>query len=293
MGAGFSTFVIMALIGTFLVLRAMPALQKVGLSFFTETEWQPQVGKLGISAILYWTVVIAVVALLLAVPVSVATALFITEQAPLRIRRPLVALVDLLAAVPSLIFGLWGLFFLQPKMLGLAEWLTTHVGFIPIFDTDSAIFASSAFIIGVVLALMIVPIITSVVREVFSQTPPMEKQGALALGATRWGMIRTVVLPFGRGGIVGGSMLGLGRALGETIAVALIVSPIFLIRPSILETGANSIASHIALRFGEATDLELSGLMAGGLTLFAVTLAVNAVAQVVVSRSRSGKGVEI
>jgi phosphate transport system permease protein len=283
----------MALIGTFLVLRSTLALKTAGLSFFTETEWQPTVEKLGIAAVLYWTVVIALIALVIAVPVSVATALFITDYSPLRVRRPLVALVDLLAAVPSLIFGLWGLFFLQPKMLGLAEWLTTHLGFVPIFKTESSNYASSAFIAGTVLALMIVPIITSVVREVFSQTPPMEKEGALALGATRWGMVRTVVLPFGRGGIVGGSMLGLGRALGETIAVALIISPIFLIRPKMLETGANSIAAHIALRFGEATELELSGLMAGGLTLFAVTLCVNALAQVVVSRSRSGKGVEI
>jgi phosphate transport system permease protein len=140
---------------------------------------------------------------------------------------------------------------------------------------------------------MIVPICTSVMREVFAQTPPSEKEGALALGATRWGMIRTVVFPFGRGGIIGGSMLGLGRALGETIAVAIIISPVFTITPHVLETGGNSVASLIALRFGEARQLGLSALMAAGLALFCMTLAVNMLASFVVSKSRSGKGVEI
>jgi len=295
LGAGLSTFVIMALIGSFLLLRAMPAFREAGLHFFTQTLWQFSTAHptFGIAAVLYWTVVISVIALVLALPLSVGTALFITEYAPIRLRRPLTALVDLLAAVPSLIFGMWGLFFLQPKMLGLSTWMSVHLSFIPIFRVTSAHFASSPFIAGVVVALMIVPIITSVSREVFSQTPPSEKEGALALGGTRWGMIRTVVLPFGRGGVIGGSMLGLGRALGETIAVALILSPSFFITPRILEGGGNSIAALIALHFGEARQTELSGLMAAGLTLFAVTLLVNSLATVVVSRSRSGKGVEI
>jgi len=295
-GAGTSTFVIMALIGTFLLVRAAPAFHLAGLRFFTEQLWRPDETHpvFGIAAVLYGTVMLAAIALVLAVPVSVATALFVSEYAPLKVRRPLTALVDLLAAVPSLIFGLWGLFFLQPKMLGLAKFLSAHVGFIPIFHVQpGAVLVSSPFIAGVVLALMIVPIITSVTREVFSQTPPGEKEGALALGATRWGMIRTVMLPFGRGGIIGGSMLGLGRALGETIAVALILSPAFAISPHILQPTGNSVASLIALRFGEAKHNGLSALMAAGLSLFILTLIVNIAASAVVARSRSGKGVEI
>lgn len=295
-GAGISAFVIMGLIGLFLLLRAVPAVRHAGLSFLTEFEWRdtPVDPVFGIAAIMFWTFVIAIFALIVAVPLSIGTALFLTEYAPPAFKKPLRSLVDLLAAVPSLIYGMWGLFFLQPLLIGVAAWLTTYLDVIPFFGTtDGAPLASSAFVAGLVVALMIVPLCTSVMREVFSQAPPAEKEGALALGATRWGMIRTVVLPFGRGGIVGGSMLGLGRALGETIAVAIIISPIFDIRLSILESGANGVAPHIALRFGEATKLGLSALMAAGLALFAVTLLVNMGAAFVVSRSRSGKGVEI
>lgn len=294
--SGLTAFVVMGLIGLFLAIRALPALREAGLSFFTEQEWRPDVAnpQFGIAAIIFGTFVIALIALAIAVPLSLLTALFLTEFTPRRLQRPLGSLVDLLAAVPSLIYGMWGLFFLQPKMLGFSRWITTYFGFIPIFKTSSVTFLSSSpFITGVVVSLMIVPICTSVMREVFSQAPPAEKEGALALGATRWGMIRTVVLPFGRGGIVGGSMLGLGRALGETIAVAIIISPIFEITPRILQTGGNTVASLIALRFGESKDLGLSALMAAGLALFGVTLFVNMGASFIVSKSRSGKGVEI
>lgn len=295
-GAGVTVFVLMALIGLFLFIQSGPALREEGFSFFTQTQWRdvPENPTFGIAAILYWTFAIAVTALIIAVPLSIGTALFLTEYAPPRVRKPLQSLVDLLAAVPSLIYGLWGLFFLQPILIDFELWLGTYLDFIPFLrTTKGAPLASSAFIAATVVALMVVPICTSVMREVFSQTPPFEKEGALALGATRWGMIRTVILPFGRGGIIGGSMLGLGRALGETIAVAVIINPIFTIRGSIIESGANGVAPHIALRFGEATKLGLSALMAAGLTLFAVTLVVNMGAAFVVSRSRSGKGVEI
>ena len=296
LGAGLLTLVILVLIGFFLFLKAWPAFHQMGFAFFTTQAWPATFGptsRFGIGALLYWTVVIATIALVFAVPVSIATALFLTEYAPLGIRRPLTSLIDLLAAVPSLIYGLWGFFFLQPRMIGLTSWLSRHLSFIPIFRVSTSNFKSSAFIAGTVVALMVVPICTSVMREVFSQAPPSEKEGALALGATRWGMIRAVVLPFGVGGIVGGSMLGLGRALGETIAIAIIISPIFVISPHILQSGANSIAAHIALRFGEATGLGLSALMAAGLALFLFTLLVNTLASIIVSRSRSGKGVEI
>jgi len=295
-GAGWGAFILMGLIGMFLVIRAIPALRASGFGFLTHLVWRPDAPSpvFGIAAVMFGTIVIALIALAFAVPLSISTALFLTEYAPRTLRRPLRSLVDLLAAVPSLIYGMWGIFFLQPKVIPLSKWLSTYFHMLPIFRVRSDGFlASSPFIAGMVVALMIVPICTSVMREVFAQTPPSEKEGALALGATRWGMVRTVVLPFGRGGIIGGSMLGLGRALGETIAVAIIISPVFTITPRILETGGNSVASLIALRFGEAKRIGLSALMAAGLALFAMTLAVNMVASFVVARSRSGKGVEI
>ena len=294
-GAALATLVILALIGTFLVVQSTPAFSLNGWSFFTTLPWGPDRvnHQSGIVALLYWTLVIAVIALVIAVPASIACALFVNEYAPRRLRSWLRGLIDLLAAIPSVIFGVWGLVFFEPQLVVLAKWITTNLGGIPIFATQSTNFAGSAFIVGLVVSLMIVPICTSVMREVFAQTPPSEKEAALALGSTRWGMIRTVVLPFGRGGIIGGAMLGLGRALGETIAVALIVSPIFTISPHILQSGANSIAAHIALQFPDASvQYGIPALMAAGLTLFVVTLVVDFLASIVVSRSRSGKGVE-
>jgi phosphate transport system permease protein len=291
-GGGILTLVLLALIGWFLLRQGWPELRKEGWSFFTGTQWTA-IGPFGIWSIMYWTVVIALIALVLALPVSIAMALFINEYAPPGARRVFRTLVDLLAAVPSLIYGLWGLIFLQPHLLGLSKWLTTHLSFIPIFKTSSTDYKASSFIAGVVVALMIVPIITSVTREVFSQTPPGEKEAALAMGATRWGMIRTVVLPFGKGGIIGGAMLGLGRALGETIVVVLIISPSFIVSSHILQSGSNSVASLIALRIGDAHGIAVNALMAAGLALFVSTLLVNMVAAVVVGRSRSGVGTEI
>lgn len=296
LGGGLGTFVILFLIGLFLLLRSLPAFRQMGLSFFSVQQWNPDgiPSNFGIAAVLYGTVVIAAVALLLAIPLSVMAALFITEFAHHRVRRWLTALIDLLAAVPSLIYGIWGFFFLQPHLLGTARWLTDNLGFIPIFKTTSNNYASSPFMAGVVVSLMVIPVCTSVIREVFTQAPQSEKEGALALGATRWGMIRTVVLPFGRSGIIGGSMLGLGRALGETIAVAIIISPAFLVSPYILQSGGNSVASLIANRFGDASQaIGIPALMAAGLALFVLTLIVNTLASVIVSRSRSGRGVDI
>ena len=204
----------------------------------------------------------------------------------------------MLAAVPSLIYGLWGRYFLTPRVIPLSRWLGTHFGFVPFFhtkDAETASYSASTFIAGIVVALMIVPICTAVMREVFSQAPAGEKEGALALGGTKWSVIKTVVLPFGKGGIIGGSMLGLGRALGETIAVTLIISPIFDPHSltHVLQTGGNSIASLIALRFSESNEFGISALMAAGLTLFVITLIVNAFAAVIVGRSRSGAATEI
>jgi phosphate transport system permease protein len=283
----------MALIGLFLLSEGMPALKEAGFSFLTEQKWNPNEGRFGIAAILTGTVMIALVALAIAVPVSIAAALFVTEYAPRKVRGVLTSTIDVLAAVPSLIYGLWGRFFLQPRLVPVSEWLTAHLGFILIFHTTTDLFGGTAFIAGVVVALMTIPICTAVIRQVFSEAPPGEKEGALALGGTRWGMIRSVVLPFGRGGIIGGSMLGLGRALGETIAVTLIISPIYDHMWQILDRGGNSISALIALRFSESSDKEIHALMAAGLALFIMTLVVNAVASMIVSRSRSGAATEI
>jgi phosphate transport system permease protein len=295
-GAGLLTLVLLFLIGLFLVLQSAPAFRQMGWRFFTTSAWGPDTTShiFGIAAIMPWTVIIALIALVIAVPVSIATSLFINEYAPRRTRRLLTGLVDLLASIPSVIYGIWGLIFLAPQLVQVSAWLSRNLGFVPIFKTDGFSFGGSAFIAGVVVSLMVQPICASVVREVFSQAPPGEREAALALGATRWGMIRTVVLPFGMGGIIGGSMLGLGRAMGETIAVALVISPVFKVSPRILETGTNSVASLIALRFGEAShEYGIPALMAAGLSLFAVTLVVNFLASLVVARSRSGQGVEI
>jgi phosphate transport system permease protein len=291
--SGGSTLAIMGLIGLFLVIKSWPALRHAKLSFLTETRWVPEGGHFGILAVLVGTFMIAMVAMAIAIPVAIGASLFITDYSPRWMRRPLTSLVDLLAAIPSLIYGLWGRAFLQPRLLGVARWLTDHLGFIPIFHTTTRNFTASAFIAGVVVSLMVLPIATAVMREVFSQAPPGEKEGALALGATRWAMVRTVVLPFGKGGIIGGSMLGLGRALGETIAVVLIISPLFKPSIHILQTGTNSFSALIANESGEASPFGISALMAAGLVLFLITLIVNAVASIVVRRSRSGTATEI
>jgi phosphate transport system permease protein len=290
---GLLTFILLFLIGVFLFIEALPALRVQGVGrFLVQFEWGTD-ADVGVGAVLFGTVVIALIALVIAVPLAILTSLFITDWAPPWLRGPLTSVVDLMAAVPSIIYGLWGFFFLQPRLLGLSHWLGSYLGFIPIFKTNTTNIAGSPFIAGVVVALMVVPIASSVMREVFSRTPPSEKEGALALGGTRWGMVRTVVLPFGRGGIIGGSMLGLGRALGETIAIAIIINSAFRVSPRILESGGNTIASLIALRFGEATELGRSGLVAAGLVLFIMTLLVNLIASSIVSRTRSGAGVEI
>ncbi|KAA9110986.1 phosphate ABC transporter permease subunit PstC [Microbacterium rhizomatis] len=295
--AGGVTVAIMLAVGIFLSGRASEALARSGPAFLWTQEWSPETGSFGVGAVLFGTVTIALIALSIALPLSLATALLISEIVPGRIKSTLISLVDLMAAVPSVVFGLWGVFFLQANVIPVSQWISTYFGWIPIFAvtdangapiTDAGAFTSSAFIAGIVVSLMIVPTQTSVMREAFSQAPLGEREGALALGSTRWGMIRTVVLPFGRGGIIGGTMLALGRALGETIAVVMIISPIFSINWQVLKTGTNSVSALIALRYGEASQFGLSALMAAGLVLFIITLIVNFSASMIVARSRSG-----
>ncbi|QEO10787.1 phosphate ABC transporter permease subunit PstC [Protaetiibacter larvae] len=307
--AGGITVAVMLAVGVFLSLRAADALEVAGLGFLTEQRWSPETGEFGIAAVLFGTFTIGLVALATAFPLAIGTALLLSEVVRGRVRSLLVSLVDLMAAVPSIVFGLWGVKALvdvlgidtvpsfQENVIPVVRWISIYFSWIPVFRvtaddgtplTGDSDFTSSAFIAGIVVGLMIVPTMTSVMREAFSQAPVGEREGALALGATRWGMIRTVVLPFGRGGVIGGTMLGLGRALGETIAVYMIISPIFTINWQVLKSGTNSVSALIALRYGEASDFALSALMAAGLVLFLVTLVINFTASSIVARSRSG-----
>ena len=295
--AGGITVAIMLAVGLFLSIRAGSALQVAGWGFLVEQEWSPETGNFGIAAVLFGTVTIAVIAMCISVPLALGTSLLISEVLAGRLKQWAITLVDLMAAVPSVVFGLWGLFFLQENIIPVSRWISTYFGWIPVFAvtdpggtalTDASAFTSSAFIAGIVVGLMVVPTQTSIMREAFMQAPPGEREAAYALGSTRWGMITSVVLPFGRGGIIGGTMLGLGRALGETIAVYMIISPIFVINWQVLKTGSNSVSALIALRYGEASEFALSALMAAGLVLFLITLVINFSASSIVARSRSG-----
>jgi phosphate transport system permease protein len=297
-GGGLIVLILEVLVGSFLFFRAYQALHKAGWSFLTTQAWNPDGGSFGIAAIMIGTILIALVAVVVAIPLALGSALYISEYSPRKVRRLLTSIIDLMAAVPSVVFGLWGWALLQWHIIDLAHWINDWFFWIPIFQVSgvqrgttqpwATYYTSSTFDAGVVVALMITPIACSIMREAFSQAPLGEREGAFALGATRWGMIRSVVLPFGRGAMIGGMMLGLGRALGETIAVALIISPVFIIQPHILQSGTSSISSLIALRYSEETPFGISALMAAGLALFGLTLLVNLIAAQVVARSRSG-----
>ena len=295
---GSVVLIIMILVGSFLAYRASLALHVAGLSFLTTAAWNPDGGGFGIAAVMIGTFLIAGIAVLAAMPLALGAALYISEYSPRAIQRLLISVVDLMAAVPSIVYGLWGFFLLQWKLVSLARWISDWFYWIPLFQvngvhrTDPAppqtAFTSSSFAAGVVVGLMITPIAASIMREAFSQAPVGEREGAYALGATRWGMIRAVVLPFSKGAMIGGLMLGLGRALGETIAVTMIISAVYTIQPHVLQHDGSSISALIALHYTESTPIEISALMAAGLSLFAVTLVVNFIAAQIVARSRSG-----
>ena len=296
--AAVSTLVVMGLIGLFLTLRAMPALKVAKWHFLTEHQWLPEVNTFGVASLLWGTILIALIALVAAVPVAFGAALFISEYAPRQLKSVLITLTDLMAAVPAVVYAMWGFFWLQDNLLQVSKFLSDTFGPVLPFmrvsggESESA-YTSSAFIAGIAVSAVVLPTITSVMREVFSQAPVSEREGAIALGATKWGMIRTVVLPFGRGGVIGGIMLGLGRALGETIVVLLIISPTFEFTTHPLQSGTNSIAPHIALRSTESSGIALAGLLACGLVLFGFTLLINTAAGFIISRSRSGAATEI
>lgn len=289
LGAGLLVFVLLAAIAVFLIAKALPALRDDKASFWTTKQWNPDFNaRFGVAALAFGTLFSSVLALVMAVPVAVGVAIYITNYAPRRIATLLGYATDMLAAVPSVIYGLWGLLFLLPHLIGLQVFLNRYLGWIPLFSgshSEVSVFSKSVFGAALILAIMILPIIAAVSREVLRQVDPAQKEAALALGATRWETVRTAVLPPSRAGIVSAVMLGLGRALGETIAVALIIGNVTEISAKILVPGGSTIAANIANKFGEAGSLGRNALIASGLVLFAITLLVNLIARFVIYRS--------
>jgi phosphate transport system permease protein len=241
--------------------------------------------------LIFGTVLAAGLALLIAVPLAVGTALFISHFAPRGVAAILSYVVDLLAAVPSVVYGLWGIFYLAPRLSGVYAWLADHVGWIPLFAGPASATGRTILTASIVLAVMIIPVISALSREIFLQTPRLHEEAALALGATRWEVIRMAVFPYARSGVVSAAMLGLGRALGETMAVALVLSATGLVTFNLISTNnPSTIAANIALQFPEATGLQVNTLVASGLALFAVTFAVNFAARAVVERRKEFSG---
>jgi phosphate transport system permease protein len=292
--AGLAVLAILALIAISTTHEAWPALRHAKLDFLTSDKWvpndvdgtgpgQPSYGAL---AFIFGTVVVSLIALVLAVPLCIGVSLFVTELAPRRLRGPVIAMLDLLAAVPSVVFGLWGLAVLVPNIVGFYDAVHRVVGPVPLLGT---LFGPNAqgrsfMTAGIILGIMIVPITSAIMREVLLTVPRTDRDGALALGATRWEMIRGVVLPHSLGGMVGGVMLGLGRAMGETIAVALVIGSSAQITGNLFKSG-DAMPAVIVNQFGEATGTFRSALVALGVALFVLTILVNAAARSVVVRA--------
>ena len=285
-GAGILILVVLAGVAVFLISEAAPALVAPASALPGGQSLVAYVWPLA-----FGTILSAAIALLVATPLAVAVALFITHYAPRRLAQPLGYLVDLLAAVPSIVYGLWGAAVLGPASVGVARWLNEWFGWLPFFAGPVSATGRTMLVAGLVLAVMILPIITAVSREVFRQTPRLYEEAALALGATRWEMIRMAVLPFGRSGIISGAMLGLGRALGETMAVAIVLSVSGAVTFNLIGSGnPSTIAANIALQFPESSGLAVNVLIASGLVLFVITLLVNALARYIVSRRSEFSG---
>ena len=295
---GFSSLLILGLIAIFLGFRGFEVLRTEGIRFITSSDWSittDDAGNVleshfGLAAMLVGTILCALTAVAIAVPISIGTSLFLNFYAPQFLKRLLTTFIDLMAAFPSILFGIWGFLVLMPSAEYWAKLLHKYFGFIPIFDIKPYVVTRSPFVAGVVLAIMIIPIITSISREIYSQAPLDRIQAAYALGATKWAMIRAVVLPHGRNGVVGGAMLGLGRAMGETVAVFTVLNIVFQINWHILLGAGGNVASLIILKFGDASPYEIRALMAAGLILFVLTLIVNALADFIVRHtSKSGR----
>ena len=295
---GVSSLVILGLIAVFLGYRGFEVLRQEGIGFITNADWSittDDAGNVteshfGLAAMLVGTILCALVAVVIALPISVFSALFLNFYAPGWLKKFLVAIIDMMAAFPSILFGIWGFLVLMPSVEYWAKLLNRYLGWIPVFDMQVPVYTRSPFVAGVVLAIMIIPIITSVSREVFSQAPLDRIQAAYALGATRWAMIKAVVIPHGRSGVIGGAMLGLGRAMGETVAVFTVLNIVFQVNWHVLLGAGGNVASLIILKFGDASPYEIKALMAAGLVLFLLTLVVNALANVIVKRTgKSGR----
>jgi phosphate transport system permease protein len=295
---GFSSLAILGLIAIFLAYRGFEVLKEEGMGFITNAEWtitQDESANVveshfGLAAMLVGTILCALVAVIIAVPISVFSALYLNFYAPNWLKKILVAVIDMMAAFPSILFGIWGFLVLMPSVEYWGKLINKYLGWIPLFEVKPYFLSRSPFVAGVVLAIMIIPIITSIAREIFAQAPLDRIQAAFALGATRWAMIKAVVIPHGRSGVVGGAMLGLGRAMGETVAVYTVLNIVFQINWHVLLGAGGNVASLIILKFGEANLYEIKGLMAAGLVLFLLTLAVNFLADFIVKRTgKSGR----
>lgn len=289
--AGTTVLIIIVAIATFLLIKAVPSLRSNTGNFFTESTWFPDSPqpKFGIAAIAFGTVLSAALALLISVPVAIGIALCLSHYAPKRVANILGFTIDLLAAVPSVVFGLWGRDFFSAPVGDASAWLHENLGWLPLFGSGGP-YGKGVLLGSLVLAIMILPIVTSLSREVFGQTPEANAEAAYALGATRWEMVRMAVLPYGRPGIIASVMLGLGRALGETIALALTLGAVYKVSFDLIGPGGNTIAANIANRFAEANETGRSALIASGLVLFAITLVVNMTARAIVHRRREFVG---
>jgi phosphate transport system permease protein len=288
-GSGALVVALIAAVAVFLLARAIPSLADDSANFLTDRVWNPggNPPQFGIPDLLWVTVLSSVVAMVLSVPVSVGVALFLTQYARPRLARPCAAAIDLLAAVPSVVYGLWGAYIVLDYLTAIQNGIGKLLGWIPLFSLNRTPIPNSVFAGSVILSIMILPIVTALSREVFAQTPVAHEEAALALGATRWEVIRTAVLPFGRAGVVSAAMLGLGRALGETIAVLFIINSVPTFSWSLF-TGGETFASRIARDAGEFDTPQKTGAyIAAGLVLFVLTFAVNAVARIVIERRKA------
>jgi len=295
---GLSSLLLLGLIALFLGYRGFEVLRQEGIGFITKSDWSISTddagnvldSHFGLAAMLVGTILCSLIAVVIALPISVFCALFLNFYAPGWLKKVMVTIIDMMAAFPSILFGIWGFLVLMPSVEYWAKLLHRYLGFIPVFDMQVTVYTRSPFVAGVVLAIMIIPIITSVSREIFSQAPLDRIQAAYALGATRWAMIKAVVIPHGRSGVIGGAMLGLGRAMGETVAVFTVLNIVFQINWEMLLGAGGNVASLIILKFGDASPYEIKALMAAGLVLFALTLIVNGLANFIVKTTgKSGR----
>lgn len=287
LGAGTIILLALAAVAVFLVAQSIPAL----LADPADLKGEPSSFWEYVAPLAFGTVWAAFLALLMALPISLGIALFISHYAPRRIAQGLGYIIDLLAAVPSVVYGLWGITVLAPAVTPLYVWLVDNMGWFPLFAPPVSGTGRTILTVAIVLAVMIIPIITALCREVFLQTPVLHEEAALALGATRWEMIRIAVLPFGRPGIISAAMLGLGRALGETMVVAMVLSPAIIIT-FVLTSSQNpsTIAGNIALNFPEAHGVGVNALIATGLILFIITLIINSIARYIINRRKAFSG---